>query len=361
MASKKTPPKPAPATDGKYIENKVDTDGSPFLLQEERSVKKMVDKLTIAKKKGQPPLPPPENPIQLWKKKVIERLRATGHKPEADYLQKNWGDNNILSENDAFAKVWKQEAGLTKEYTYRYLWDGNPTGATTKSLGGALQGLLADACYQHRVSEMNRVRPDGAIGPGPEDNYAVWPKKGRLIKVEYGNPPSTHYMPSDDTNPAGKTNGELSYHAALSYGTKNIKSDAGALGPNPAYLTNDQWDFIGENNLRNDDKNGTIPNNPADFEAACKRRGLTFPPAKPTASAGGGPELLYGDLTVFHGPDERAIGYAAATSMHQGGGYMIEGSTTVFVGPQLLPVSRVGDATSDGMFAVSGADDFLVG
>jgi hypothetical protein len=177
---------------------------------------------------------------------------------------------------------------------------------------------------------MNRVRPDGAIGPGPEDNYAVWPKKGRLIKVEYGNPPSTHYMPSDDTNPAGKTNGELSYHAALSYGTKNIKSDAGALGPNPAYLTNDQWDFIGENNLRNDDKNGTIPNNPAD-EAACKRRGLTFPPAKPTASAGGGPELLYGDLTVFHGPDERAIGYAAATSMHQAGGYMIEGSTTVFV------------------------------
>jgi hypothetical protein len=40
---------------------------------------------------------------------------------------------------------------------------------------------------------------------------------------------------------------------------------------------------------------------------------------------------------------------------------MAEGSSTVFLGPEHYPLSRVGDGTSDGMVAVSGADDFFVG
>src|SRR4051812_23744984 len=182
MASKKTDS----TTDGKYHANQEDTDGSPFHVQEQRAVAKFVKKLTRAKKKGEAK-PPPEHAVQMWKKKVIDRLRETGHKPEADYLQKNWGDDDTLSDNDAFAKVWKEQAGLTKGYSYSYLWDGHPHGATTKSLGGALQGLLADPSYQYKVSELNRVRPDGGTGPGADDNYAVWPKKGHLIKVQYGN------------------------------------------------------------------------------------------------------------------------------------------------------------------------------
>lgn len=358
MAASKT--KANPATDGKYHANQEDTDGSPFHIEEERSVAKFVKKLTRAKKKGEAKTPP-EHPVKLWKQKVIQRLRDTGHKPEADYLQKNWGDDDTLSDNDAFAKVWKQQAGLTKGYHYSYLWDGHPHGATTKSIGGALQGLLADPSYQHKVSEVNRVRTDGNEGPGADDNYAVWPRTGRLIKVQYGNPPSTHYMPSDDTNPEGRSSGELSYHAAHSYGTTNMKTDAGALGPHPGYLSNDQWDFIGENNLRNE--NNTFPNNQKDFDDAVKKRGLTFPPTKPkpTASAGGGTELLYGYGTVLHGTDNRTIGYADAASTHEAGGHMAQGSSTVFVGPEQYPVSRVGDATSDGMFAVTGAEDFLVG
>jgi len=76
MAAKtaKTPP---PATDGKYHANQEDTDGSPFHIQEERSVAKLVKKLTRAKKKGEAK-PPPEHPVKLWKQKVIQRLRDTG-------------------------------------------------------------------------------------------------------------------------------------------------------------------------------------------------------------------------------------------------------------------------------------------
>ena len=69
--------------------------------------------------------------------------------------------------------------------------------------------------------------------------------------------------------------------------------------------------------------------------------------------------LLEGFPNVFHGRDMRMVGYADAACVHSGGGHVAAGSATVFVGK--YPLSRVGDATSDGLAVVSGADEVLVG
>jgi hypothetical protein len=79
--------------------------------------------------------------------------------------------------------------------------------------------------------------------------------------------------------------------------------------------------------------------------------------SKKTADAGllllkGSPEM------VGIGPEMRRVGYAYTDCIHQGGGYVVEG-TTVYVGK--FPMSRVGDATSDGLGIVTGSPDVFIG
>lgn len=108
-----------------------------------------------------------------------------------------------------------------------------------------------------------------------------------------------------------------------------------------------------------------------------KEKGVTFPedmkptPEKPKeapkpkakAKAKGkktaGLRLEKGFPTVAIGPALRRVGYADAACTHEGGGSVKEGACGVYVG--VHPLARVGDATTDGLGVVSGADSVLVG
>jgi hypothetical protein len=148
--------------------------------------------------------------------------------------------------------------------------------------------------------------------------------------------------------------------------------DMGGLSStSPGHLTNDEWDEIGQNDLKNPD--GTYPNNATQLQAARDAKAkadadAAAKKAKPAAKAkgksssnDGGPKLLQGYATVMHGKDAKKIGYANTAAVHAAGGSMNQGSNTAFVGPEAFPISRVGDGTTDDKVAVSGADDFLVG
>jgi hypothetical protein len=69
--------------------------------------------------------------------------------------------------------------------------------------------------------------------------------------------------------------------------------------------------------------------------------------------------LERGFKTVAIGSNMRRVGYASADCTHDGGGYVKEGSATVFVGPH--PFSRIGDGTSDDLGILTGDDSVFVG
>jgi len=92
-----------------------------------------------------------------------------------------------------------------------------------------------------------------------------------------------------------------------------------------------------------------------DLDAKAKAQG-----GQASASAGGGRyQLVKGFPTVATGKDQRLVGYANAACLHTGGGYVIEGSSTVYVGQ--FPIGRVADGTSDGYAVTTGDDTVFVG
>jgi hypothetical protein len=80
---------------------------------------------------------------------------------------------------------------------------------------------------------------------------------------------------------------------------------------------------------------------------------LRLKPEAPKSS--GSFQLKLGENTVMLGPDALPAGYADATCLHTGGGYIAEGSQSVFVGKGLWNAARVDDTTSDGYFVTTGA------
>ncbi|HMY21010.1 MAG TPA: hypothetical protein PKA58_32020 [Polyangium sp.] len=82
------------------------------------------------------------------------------------------------------------------------------------------------------------------------------------------------------------------------------------------------------------------------------------PPAPPKKKGSGGKgkpsktnksaELLQGERTVFAGSNKLQVAYAGPDCTHTGGGCVVEGSKTVFVGEKKYPMARVQDATNDG-------------
>lgn len=68
-----------------------------------------------------------------------------------------------------------------------------------------------------------------------------------------------------------------------------------------------------------------------------------------------GMRVLTGAKTVFAGPLQREVAYASADSVHEGGGYFIDGSKPVSV--ENHPLVRITDPTSDGYRAVWGLSD----
>jgi hypothetical protein len=81
-----------------------------------------------------------------------------------------------------------------------------------------------------------------------------------------------------------------------------------------------------------------------------------------SASSGGAAavRLVEGEPTVVLGTEQRQA--AHIQSKHTGGGKMVEGSATVFVGPSQLAFSRYGDTTNDQYQVITDVqDDVLVG
>ncbi|HVY45289.1 MAG TPA: hypothetical protein VHB21_05390 [Minicystis sp.] len=356
---------------------KKDFDGSGIGREEELSVQRVTR--AVEASTGQKTSD--SDAKKAWKKKVIQRLKDYGFDKDANYLEQHWGDDDWLTDGDAFGDVYSGKVWGGKNPYANHVWGTSKHNPPSSTLAGAMEGndkngkhikgkerLMHDSSFQQITSVMRKHADGSTKTPNPEtDNYAVAKKANRLVKVDYDNG-QTHWMPSDDTNSGSDISGakgantsnagELSNHAATAYGGSNVNMHyAGTLGPHPGYLTNDEWDEIGKNGYTNPD--GTIPNNPDQLAAARKARGVKAPPA--TSSSGGGPLLLYGYWSLMHGADTRCVGFANAESVHAAGGFMMYGSNTTFVSPSFFPVSRVGDGTSDGKAAVTGAGDCFIG
>jgi len=97
------------------------------------------------------------------------------------------------------------------------------------------------------------------------------------------------------------------------------------------------------------------------------KRGVKFPDdmkttkekAEAKKNQTSGLMLMKGFQTVAIGPQQKLVGYADTACIHQGGGSVMEGSCTVYVG--LNPMSRIGDKTTDSYNVVSGDETVLIG
>lgn len=92
-----------------------------------------------------------------------------------------------------------------------------------------------------------------------------------------------------------------------------------------------------------------------ELEEAEKKAGIVQPAPQQQA----GLRLEHGFPTVAIGSDLRRVGYACEECTHEGGGYVIEGSSSVYVGK--YPFARIADATNDGLGVVSGAETVFIG
>jgi len=96
------------------------------------------------------------------------------------------------------------------------------------------------------------------------------------------------------------------------------------------------------------------PTNPPQLRGTLPAAPAPAAPAAPAAGSagggggggGGGPRVQDGEPTVLLGTDHMKAGHVK--NPHEGGGTIKEGSATVLVGPNKLPMSRKGDATTDG-------------
>ena len=92
-------------------------------------------------------------------------------------------------------------------------------------------------------------------------------------------------------------------------------------------------------------------------EGGGNKQASADPAAAP--SGGGGLRLEKGFQTVAIGKNMRRVGYANAECLHEGGGYVLEGSATVYVGK--YPFARIGDMTSDELAVETGDETVLIG
>ncbi len=105
-----------------------------------------------------------------------------------------------------------------------------------------------------------------------------------------------------------------------------------------------------------DDKKVKSITSRKDLEAAERKNA---PPQQAPATSAGGSRLEKGFPTIGLGMAMRRVGYASPDCLHDGGGYVCEGSASVFVGK--FPFARIGDATSDGLEVITGDDGVYVG
>ncbi|MEP7123287.1 MAG: hypothetical protein ABJE95_20330 [Byssovorax sp.] len=348
------PGKPPVAEGGGTYGLQTDNDGTTNGTEEILSAQK----LARAQKKDAGP-PASDDYLKTWKNAVIDALdKDPRYKKEAQYLRdQDWVNQTPNSGADAFGdivggKFYNGGKSSPTQVYQNYFWN-SPKGDIHHPRGMAkdLIPLLDDPAWQP-VTSVARVMPDGTrrFADPYSSYYVVANKTGGLGVVTDPKTGEQFVGPTDDTNPdafGGKghtsDNGEVSNALVQQIPGKkaqiDIYRDTAGSGT-PGYLTNDEWkEALGYV------KKGWKINNRADLLKA----------------RAGGLLLLYGYWSVMHGVDERAVGFADPTSLHLGGGFVKEGSDRTFVGDQFLPLSRVGDATSDNFTIATGALDFYVG
>lgn len=316
--------------------------------------------------------------IRAWKGAVIDRMSAAGYKSEAAILKGTapgstpWVDQTPGASADQLKKIYDG-----KDYNdYRY--------PLLKAIGG---DLIADTAWQPETTASFINAQGEKTYANPNTEY-YWVSDGK------GYPPGTFakitgpngksvYARALDTNPkkgvspSGTAGRQLEaspalfralgYSASGNYapeGNFDIQvfpgSHGGVAADKLGHLTNEETQEAGK---LIEDKTVKSISNREDLERARKAKAEKDNPQgaepAPHKDQKTGMILLQGFPTVFHGPDLLAVGYACEECVHSGGGFVKEGSDTVYVGK--YPLSRIADATSDNLAVVSGGPDTLVG
>ena len=86
-----------------------------------------------------------------------------------------------------------------------------------------------------------------------------------------------------------------------------------------------------------------------------------IPAPPPPAEKSGAAQITKGEPTVALGKKALPAAFADASCVHTGGGHVVSGSETVFVGKEKRPFARVTDPTSDGYQIKTGEDTVVVG
>lgn len=315
--------------------------------------------------------------IRDWKEAVIKRLQATGYSKEA----------GILSGKTAGSTPWVDQTPGAGQDQLKSIYDGKDYNKYRYPLLKALgSNLVSDPAWQPETSA-SFINKDGEKTYANPNTEVYWVSDGK------GYPPGTFakitgpngqsvFARALDTNgskgisPYGTAGRQLeaspALFKALGYeasgmsapgGTFNVQvfpGSNGGVGRNElGHLTNEETQEAGK--LIED---GTVKSisSKEDLERARKakeekdqKKDEPAPPAQKQS----GILLRTGFPTVFHGKQLYEVGYASAESIHDGGGHVKEGSDTVYVGK--YPLSRIADATSDGLAVVSGGPDTWVG
>jgi hypothetical protein len=267
------------------------------------------------------------------------------------------------------------------------------------------KGLVEDRNWQH-TSAVSWVGPDKkrmyATNMTPyvvrRSGTAYDFKKGAIVKlVDQKDPSNFAYAQVLGVGPSGEGKLEISQGAwgYLGYPSTGKSTPAGVQGigyatvvssgtsANPnSMLTGDQIQLagsLGESGLLTQAKPGgavTVDDLKSSVSALDAKKQQTLeknlnagarrelermqkPAEEKKADASGGPKLLRGFETVYAGTTMRRVGYAAARCVHEGGGYVCEGSDSVFVGNS--PLARLYDGTSDGQAVETGLETVVVG
>lgn len=228
-----------------------------------------------------------------------------------------------------------------------------------KTRTGVRYADLSKGHYIARKLRLNKQTGvlEAADGGRVGDIYKVWdptnPGQYTYAMLADGSPSN------DDVNDANTT--EVTGPVITSVGmvgtpNKGISSGSGKL----------VCKRLGPSSLPKQTDNKALPNapltEPTDEQILRDGARLDGKPLTPEAAKSAGAfQLLKGEQTVLLGPDQLCAGYADVTCIHTGGGYIAQGSQTVFIGTGQWPSARVDDPTSDGYFVATGAVTVEVG
>jgi len=238
------------------------------------------------------------------------------------------------------------------------------------------KGLVDQAYWQHEtkasfVNNGKRQYADPTEVPYLVSNAAP---VGSFVKVTAPNGKSTYARVLE----SGTEKAEVSLKGWWNLGYPNTTTAAnpvntlevtplgagafpkGAKSVDQYYMSNDEIQRAGKLLEEGKAKNIVTRKDLEEAEKKQKPAGDKQASADPAVDeGGGGNRLVHGFPTVAIGSNMRLVGYACEECIHDGGGYVKEGSSTVYVGK--YPFARIADATNDGLSVVTGDETVFIG